>query len=64
MDAELAQLEQKLDQLIAAHEGLKAENVSLRERVSSLEADNRRLADKLGRAVTRLESLLEQLPET
>ncbi len=63
MDTELAQLEAQLEQLINHYERLKGDNVALRGRVARLEADNRKLAEKVRFAADRLEGLLEKLPE-
>lgn len=63
MDADLIKLEQNLEQLITLFEGLKEENRSLRLRNAELEMKNHALADKVRDAVTRVESLLEKLPQ-
>lgn len=64
MDAELIKLEQYVEQLIALHAGHQEENRHLRQRVAELEAANRILDDKVRSAVTRVEALLAQLPES
>ncbi len=63
MDTELSDLENRLEQLIGLYTSGKSEVRSLRERVAALEADNRRLAEKLTFATEKLESLLDRLPE-
>lgn len=74
MDAELASLEQKLEQLISQHSATRArllsqynatqaENQRLQERVDALESANRELNDKLGLVGSRLEALLARIPE-
>lgn len=63
MDTELSDLENRLEQLIGLYTSGKREVRSLRERVAALEADNRRLAEKLTFATEKLESLLDRLPE-
>ena len=74
MDAELASLEQKLEQLIslhaAAHARLnsqyaaaRAESQRLQDKVDALEDANRELNDKLGLVGTRLDALLARIPE-
>lgn len=63
MDAELASLEQKLDQLIRKCVAAQAENRNLREQVTTLENANRELTDKVGLASSRLEALLARIPE-
>lgn len=63
MDAELTLLEQQIEQLVGLYENLKSENRDLRDRLSGVEADNRRLRDKVNIAAARIESVLEQLPQ-
>lgn len=63
MEAEITLLEQQVQQLVELYDGLKAENRDLRSRLSSLEADNRRLRDKVEVAAARIETVLEQLPQ-
>lgn len=63
MIGDLSSLEQKLEHFLAVHEALRTENQDLRTRVAALEADKRRLEDKLNTACGRLEALLEKLPE-
>ncbi|MBN8487084.1 MAG: hypothetical protein J0L85_19680 [Zoogloea sp.] len=74
MDAELASLEQKLEQLISRHASeqarlhsqftaVQAEKRQLQERVEALENANRELNDKLGLVGSRLEALLARIPE-
>ena len=63
MDTELAQLEAQLEQLISHHDRLRADNSALRGRIVRLEAENRKLSDKVRLAADRLEGLLDKLPE-
>lgn len=63
MDTEISDLEGKLEQLISLFEAGKADARDLRARVTSLEADNRQLTEKVRIATERLESLLARLPE-
>ena len=73
MDAELASLELKLEQLISQHASQQArlmshyadaaaENSRLKERVDALEAANRELTDKLGLVGSRLQARREGRP--
>ena len=59
---DLTSLETKLDQLLTVHTTLRTENRDLRVRVANLEADKRRLEDKVQAASSRLEALLAKLP--
>ena len=74
MDADLASLEQKLEQLLSRHAADHArlnsqyasaltEKRALQERVDALESANRELNDKLGLVGSRLEALLARIPE-
>ncbi len=63
MDPELSLLEQQVDQLMSLYEAMKSENRDLRSRLVSVEADNRRLRDKVEIAAARVEAVLEQLPQ-
>lgn len=63
MENELSRLEAQLEQLIGLYEAGKRERRELAERVVALEAQNRRLSDKVAVATEKLESLLERLPE-
>jgi cell division protein ZapB len=63
MQGDLDELEQRIERLIASCQALRAENQTLRTRVAGLEADRRRLADKVEAAALRLEVLMERLPE-
>lgn len=64
MDAEINRLERQIEQLIGLHDGGKSELRQLRNRVVTLEAENRQLSEKLKQAVERLEGLLSKLPTT
>ncbi|MDD5297219.1 MAG: hypothetical protein PHU46_09920 [Rhodocyclaceae bacterium] len=60
---DLTSFETKLDQVLVAHMALRGENQELRVRVATLEAEKRRLEERVEAAVARLESLLAKLPE-
>ncbi len=63
MDAELNRLEHQVEQLIGLYQSGKAEVRELRTQLAHLEAENRRLADKVRLATERLEALLDKLPQ-
>ena len=63
MEAELQNLEDRIKSLAAICQQLRTENVALRQEVLVLKGDNKRLTDKVDIAKSRVESLLEQLPE-
>jgi len=63
MEAELKSLEDKLAQFVKVCQQLRAENHQLRQDVAAALNSNRQLEDKIGGATTRLEALLQQIPE-
>lgn len=63
MDTELSRLEAQLEQLIDHFQAGKRDRRDLCSRIASLEAENRKLSEKLAVAVSRLESVLDRLPE-
>jgi cell division protein ZapB len=63
MEAELKSLDDKINQLVSLCQRLRKDNSTLRQQLASARDDNKRLSEKIGAARTRLESLLEQVPE-
>jgi len=63
MDKELDRIEAHAEKLLTEHKALREENRTLHARVDALEADNRRLHDKLTQAIARVEALIARLPE-
>ncbi len=63
MNDALDSLGPKLEQLLALCQTLRSENIALRNRVAGLEGENRQLVEKIDTARTRLEGLMERLPE-
>ncbi|OGA39122.1 MAG: hypothetical protein A3G24_10010 [Betaproteobacteria bacterium RIFCSPLOWO2_12_FULL_62_13] len=63
MDAELKSLEQKISQFVDLFQRLRADNQQLRQQLASALNENRRLEEKISNATSRLESLLNQIPE-
>ena len=62
MDAELRSLEDKVNQVVALCQRLRADNHALRHQLATALNDNKQLAEKIGVASTRLETLLTQIP--
>lgn len=62
MDRELKSLEDKIRQFVALCQRLRADNHELRQQLASAQNDNKLLAEKIGDAKTRLETLLTQIP--
>jgi cell division protein ZapB len=63
MEAEFKSLERKLTQFLELCQRLRDDNQQLRQQLASAISDNKQLADKIGTATNRLESLLNQIPE-
>ena len=63
MDSELKSLEDKISQLVALCQRLRADNHELRQQLASAQSDNKQLMEKIGDAKTRLEALLTQIPD-
>ena len=62
MDAELRSLEDKVNQVVALCQRWRADNHALRQQLATALNDNKQLAEKIGVASTRLETLLTQIP--
>ncbi len=64
MDLELAGLEQKIAALLADYHHLRAENESLKRELARAQEQNRALASRIAAATSRLDSLLQRMPES
>jgi len=64
MDSDLVGLEQKLAALLADYHRLRAENESLKRELARAQEQQRALAARMAAATARLDSLLQQLPES
>jgi len=63
MEADLKALEDKLTQLIALCQLLRSENLELRQELVQAHDETRQLKDNMALASTRLEALIERLPQ-
>lgn len=63
MQAELDTLEAKIRQVAELCHALRQENIALRQQVLAAQQDNKQLASRLDAAKTRLQAMLETLPE-
>jgi cell division protein ZapB len=63
MEADLKTLEDKIGQLVELTQRLRSDNRELRQQLAQAVSDNKRLEEKVDAARTRLEALLERLPE-
>jgi cell division protein ZapB len=61
--AEFESLEHKLAQLVQLYQRLRAENHELRQALAESQSDQRQCSDKVDQAKSRLEKLLDQIPE-
>ena len=64
MDHEISDLEQKITQFAQLFKQMRAENIELRQQLLVKSDETTRLSTKVEAARTRLEALLEQIPET
>jgi cell division protein ZapB len=64
MQAEMKALEDKVAQIVQTCLHLRAENMQLRQQLAAAQNDSKRLGDKIQGAQTRLEALLERIPES
>jgi hypothetical protein len=64
MDSDLAGLEQKLAVLLADYHRIRAENESLKRELVRAQEHHRALAARMAAATARLDTLLQQLPES
>lgn len=63
MNTSLDSLEYKIDAVLALCEQLRNENRALRTQLSALEGINQTLSQTIDTSRTRLEALMERLPE-
>lgn len=64
MNSDLKSLEEKVNQLLCLYQNARTENVGLRLQLSQTSAENERLSEKIHVAASRLEMLLNNIPET
>jgi len=62
MEAELRTLEDKVNQVAALCQRLRADNHDLRQQLATALHEKKQLAEKMGAASARLETLLTQIP--
>ena len=63
MLSDLTTLAEKTDALVAVVDQLRQENTRLRHQVAQLSNDQRALQERLNAAATKLQGLLDQLPQ-
>lgn len=63
MEAELKSLEQKINQFVELCQRLRSDNQQLRQQLAAALNESRQLEEKISNATSRLENLLNQIPE-
>ncbi len=63
MEAELNALDDKVAQLAQLCQKLRKDNGQLRQQLATALSESKRLAEKVNTAATRLEGLLNQIPD-
>jgi predicted nuclease with TOPRIM domain len=63
MQAELDALESKLAQILERYQSVREENLRLRQQMVAMEDANKQLSDRLSEARSRMESLLNKIPD-
>lgn len=63
MDTDLKSLEDKLSQLITLCQTLRAQNAALRQELAQAQSETKQLKDNIALVSTRLEAVIERLPE-
>ena len=63
MEAELNALDDKVTQLAQLCQKLRKDNNQLRQQLVTAQSESKRLAEKVNTAATRLEGLLNQIPD-
>ena len=64
MQAEMKALEDKVAQIVQVCRRLRAENMQLRQQLAMAQNDGKRMGEKILGAQSRLEALLEHIPES
>ena len=63
MEAEFNTLDEKIAQLAKLCQKLRGDNTQLRQQLASAQTENKRLAEKVNTAKSRIETLLNQIPD-
>ena len=63
MEADIQRFEEKLNHFVTLFQRSRSENNDLRQLLAAKSDEVKRLAEKLDQAKTRIEALVEQLPE-
>jgi cell division protein ZapB len=63
VEAEFNSLEARVEQFVGLCERLRAENITLRQQLAAAQNDAKRLNEKLEGARSKVEQMLQRLPE-
>ncbi|MHB1175700.1 MAG: hypothetical protein ACYCZJ_11305 [Sulfuriferula sp.] len=63
MESELNALESKIQQIAQLCQNLRTENQKLRQQIAAATGEQKLLAERMTQARTRIETLLEKIPE-
>jgi len=63
MESELNALESKIQQMVQLCQNLRTENQKLRQQIAAATGEQKLLAARMTQARTRIEALLEKIPE-
>lgn len=63
MESELNALESKIQQITQLCQNLRTENQKLRQQIAAAAGEQKLLAERMTQARTRIETLLEKIPE-
>lgn len=63
MDADLKALEEKVAMLVTLCQSLRSESLELRQALAQAQDETKQLKEQMAKASTRLEALIDQLPE-
>ncbi|HUW27712.1 MAG TPA: hypothetical protein VMV97_03815 [Sulfuriferula sp.] len=63
MESELNALESKIQQMVQLCQNLRTENQKLRQQIAAATGEQQLLAQRMAQARTRIETLLEKIPE-
>jgi cell division protein ZapB len=64
MESDIQRFEEKLNHFVTLFQRLRSENNDLRQQLAAKSDEVRRLSEKLDQAKTRVEALIDQLPES
>ncbi|MES2365719.1 MAG: hypothetical protein V4563_07500 [Pseudomonadota bacterium] len=64
MESELNALESKIQQITQLCQNLRTENQKLRQQIAAATGEQKLLAERMAQARTRIETLLEKIPES